>query len=196
MELFRRHYEIIYVKCLRYYWVQGSGLKLIKKEDILICIPLRSFATQQLYNPCGLMRQRRVGKNPLKEASQFIFFEQIGMEFLLTVVLEFELFYLSHCILTFLWFAPTLLVFLPFNINFRKFSDFCLYAKCECIMADFSTRAWTSRVNDGILLQFLLGKKENLSLHFMSHSIIGVIFQNLLHFLIGNIFLKMIYIVA
>ena len=158
MELFRRHYEIIYVKCLRYYWVQESGLELIKKEDILICIPLRSFATQQLYNPCGLMRQRRVGKNLLKEAS--LFFKQIGMEFLLIVVLEFELFYLSHCILTFLWFVPTILVFLPFNINFIKFSDSYLYAKHECTMADFSTRAWTSSVSDSILLQFLPGKKK------------------------------------
>lgn len=112
------------------------------------------------------------------------------MEFLLIVVLEFELFYLSHCILTFLWFVPTILVFLPFNINFIKFSDSYLYAKHECTMADFSTRAWTSSVSDGILLQFLPGKKENLYLHFMSHSTLGVIFQNLLHFLTSNIFLK------
>ena len=116
------------------------------------------------------------------------------MEFLLIVVLEFELFYLSHCILTFLWFVPTTLVFLPFNINFIKFSDSYLYAKHECTMADFSTRAWTSSVSDGICCSSFQEKRKSFLALYVTFNTWSH-FSELVAFSNRQYFSKMIYIV-
>lgn len=106
-----------------------------------------------------------------------------------------------------MWFKPIILLVFLLNVFasslqhkfFLKFSDSYMYAKHERTMADFSTRAWTSSVKDGITLQSVAilsnNEKKSLSLYFMSHStlesfFITVAFSN------WQYFSKMIYIVA